>query len=70
MTKMLDVYRANPKLGNVALPAKQLEENGQMIDNLHQELSKYEVDFLLPICLFFFYFGRLVFAFNSYFFNI
>lgn len=42
ITKMLDVYRANPKLGNVALPLKQLEENGQLIDSLHQELSKYE----------------------------
>lgn len=42
MVKMLDVYQSNPKLGDVALLTKQLEENGQILDSLRQELNKYE----------------------------
>lgn len=42
MVKMLDVCRANPKMGDAALLTKQLDENGQGLDQLRQELNKYE----------------------------
>lgn len=43
MVKMQDVVAANSKMGNAAMLAKQLEENGQLLDQLRQELNKYEV---------------------------
>src|SRR6218665_2409643 len=45
MVKMQDVYSSNAKMGNAASLAKQLEENGQQLDHLRQELNKYEVRF-------------------------
>ena len=43
MIKMKDVYVKNPALGDPATLDKQLEENGQKLDKLQQELNKYEV---------------------------
>ena len=43
MLKMRDVYVQNPALGDPSSLDKQLEENGQKLDKLQQELQKYEV---------------------------
>lgn len=42
MVKMQDVISSNAKMGNATVIAKQLEENGQILDHLRQELNKYE----------------------------
>ena len=43
MLKMRDVYVQNPALGDATTIDRQLEENGQKLDCLNQELQKYEV---------------------------
>ena len=43
MLKMKDVYEQNPALGDPNSIAKQLDENGQKLDQLKQELQKFEV---------------------------
>jgi hypothetical protein len=39
---MQDVYRQNPQLGDAATLDRQLEDNAQKLDQLRQEVSKYE----------------------------
>jgi hypothetical protein len=45
---MQDVFSKNPKMGDPASLASQLEENSQALDKLQQEIRKYEVQ----ICFF------------------
>jgi hypothetical protein len=42
LLKMQDVYRQTPSLGDPATLDRQLEENAQKLDQLRQELAKYE----------------------------
>jgi hypothetical protein len=42
LLKMQDVFSKNPKMGDPASLAGQLEENSQVLDSLQQEIRKYE----------------------------
>lgn len=43
MIKMQDVYKKNTSLGDPATLDKQLEENAQKLDQLRQEIRRFEV---------------------------
>ncbi len=62
--KMKDVYIQNPALGDASSLDKQLEENGQKLDKLNQELQKFEVS---DCCfgLFFTFFASPTFLLSS-----
>ena len=47
MLKMKDVYTQNSQLGDPMTIEKQLEENAQKLDQLRQEIVKYEVKSLV-----------------------
>ena len=40
---MQDVFNKNPKMGDPASLAPQLDENSRTLDQLQQEIRKYEV---------------------------
>ena len=43
LLKMQDVFSKNPKMGDPASLAPQLDENSRTLDQLQQEIRKYEV---------------------------
>jgi hypothetical protein len=52
LLKMQDVFSKNPKMGDPASLAAQLDENSQALDKLQQEIRKYEVIDILHTVLF------------------
>jgi hypothetical protein len=43
LLKMQDVFSKNPKMGDPASLAAQLDENSQVLDKLQMEIRKFEV---------------------------
>jgi len=43
LLKMQDVFSKNPKMGDPASLTPQLDENSRTLDQLQQEIRKYEV---------------------------